>query len=426
MSFLLSICSKPKHPEVAMRIPTRKIHTPVEMPTLRRVRARGLNVPPTRPCRPGPLTRRQGRETAMLIVFALMILAVGSLLAEEQKTPSTNAPVTVPTADLLLREVHYDGKLTDTQARFTVDIDAESLSKSETSITLFDGDVAIMPAKLPSGLRMVREGRQYRLVASKPGRYKFKLELVAKIARAEPWNEVSFVGPYAGIASVAAQAGGAGVEVRLLSGTALEPETDDKSRVRGVLGADRNLALRWQSKTAEAARQALITCDTLASVQISPTVIKFATELRYEIVQGNLAKFSVMLPANHALTRVEGAQIRDWEIKVIPTPDPSRGGNSATTPGRELPSIGGSAVRSEVQILTVELIKPVEKSYCLKLFSEQTVETTPLAAQLNLPQPQGVDRETGSWTVSAEDTVVETESLAGLRQVNASAGALAA
>src|SRR5437667_407078 len=107
-----------------------------------------------------------------LRVFALMILAAGSLLADEQKTASTN----VPTTDLLLREVHYDGKLSDTQARFTVDIDAESPGKSESSITLFDGDVAVMPTKLPSGLRMVREGRQYRLVASQPGSYRVKLD----------------------------------------------------------------------------------------------------------------------------------------------------------------------------------------------------------------------------------------------------------
>src|SRR6185369_3949151 len=170
------------------------------------------------------------------------------------------------------------------------------------------------------------------------------------------------------------------------------------SGVRGVLGADRALSLRWQSKTAEAARKALITCETLAGIQITPTVIKFATELRYEIVQGNLAKFSVLLAATQDMTRVEGPQIRDWQ----------------------------STMEGDHQILTVELIKPVEKSYCLKLFSEQTVETTPLTAQLNLPQPQGVDRETGSWTVAAEDTVVETESVSGLRQVNAVTGALAA
>src|SRR6266542_2441850 len=218
MSFLFSILSKSKNPEIAMRA---------------------------------------------LKLFALSVMAAGSLLADNLTTLATHPPAAVPAAYLLLREIHSDGKLSDSQARFTVDLDVELLSKSESSITLFDGDVALMPAKLPSGWRLVREGRQYRLVASKPGRNKFKLELVAKIGRAEPWNEVSFVGPDAGIALVTAQAGGTGVEVQLLSGTALEPEKEDKSRVRGVLGADRNVALRWQSKTAEAARKALITCDTL-------------------------------------------------------------------------------------------------------------------------------------------------------------------
>ena len=77
------------------------------------------------------------------------------------------------------------------------------------------------------------------------------------------------------------------------------------------------------------------------------------------------------------------------------------------------------------QLLTVEFIKPVEKQYELTLFSEQTVEATPQTAPLNPPQPLEVEREAGSLTLSAEDTLVEIESLAGLRQVNATGGALA-
>src|SRR5205814_9951857 len=55
-----------------------------------------------------------------------------------------------------------------------------------------------------------------------------------------------------------------------------------------------------------------------------------------------------------------------------------------------------------------------------------TVESLPFEDRLTLPQPQGVDRETGSLTVSAEDTLLEMESTTGLRQINAPAGALAA
>src|SRR5205823_3932540 len=105
------------------------------------------------------------------------------------------------------------------------------------------------------------------------------------------------------------------------SGTPLEPEKSDTTRVRGVLGADRDVAMRWQSRTAQAARKALITCDTVATAQLTPAVIKFVTALRYEIVQGNLSRFSVELPVNHALIRVEGEQIRDWRVNVGPTSD---------------------------------------------------------------------------------------------------------
>ena len=99
----------------------------------------------------------------------------------ESSRPAANASPAFPTADLLLREIHYEGKLTDNQAQFTVEIDSESFDKNEAAVALFEGDVAVMPAKLPSGLRIVRAGNQYRLVASKPGKYKFKLELVARI-----------------------------------------------------------------------------------------------------------------------------------------------------------------------------------------------------------------------------------------------------
>src|SRR5262249_11024316 len=76
--------------------------------------------------------------------------------------------------------------------------------------------------------------------------------------------------------------------------------------------------------------------------------------------------------------------------------------------------------------LTVEFLKPIDKSYNLTLLSEQAVPAAPLTAQLVPPQPLEIERESGSFTLSADDMLVDVESAAGLRQVNASAGALAA
>src|SRR5271169_4286000 len=126
-------------------------------------------------------------EVAMRKVATILI----SVLFPATLHAATQSPAPpIPAAELVVREVRYDGKLTDSEARFTVDVDAESANPGEASTPLFEGDVAVFAPKLPSALRIVRDGNQYRVIASKAGRYKFKLDLVAKITRAEPWNQV--------------------------------------------------------------------------------------------------------------------------------------------------------------------------------------------------------------------------------------------
>jgi len=346
--------------------------------------------------------------------------------------PPAHAPVT----NLVIREVKYDGRVSDREARFHVTLDVESLTTNELSAPLFEGDVAVIqraagvpPASpegrqdaggtLPNGVRISSAAKQYRLHVSKPGRYKLELDLVTKISRAEPWNQISFRGPPAAIASVTAQASASGVEMQMLSGTQLEtalgvpasagpgsahptgpPEggTPNLSRLRGFLGADRTLAMRWQSKAAEVARKSLVTVDTAASALVTPAVVKFTTELRYEILQAPLPRLTLSVPASHALTRIVGEQIRDWQLR----PDGAR------------------------QLLTVEFIKPVETRYALTLHSEQAVESTAATTALAPPQPINIERESGSFTISADDTIVEIDNATGLRQVNAAGGAIAA
>ena len=342
-------------------------------------------------------------------LFACILLPAAVWAKQSKPAPAAKAKETPPPTALVFRELRYDGRLTDNEARFVLEVTAESFAKEEVCQTLLEGELAVLPPKLPPALRLERTGSQYRLFVSKPGRYQFKLELAAKITRAEPWNQISVKGPPAAIAAVAAQAAGAGAELQLLTGTLLETaQTNGVARVKGFLGADQTLALRWSHAggTAEVARKAVVTADTTVTAQITPTVIKYVTQLRYEIIQGKLPRLTLALPASQALTRLVGEQIRDWELKAGEASSPSADG--------------------AVQILSVEFIKPLEKEYQLTLFSEQTVEATPSATALVPPQPLELERESGSFTISTEDTLAEVASVAGLRQVNAAAGALAA
>ena len=332
------------------------------------------------------------QKLAALLCFAALITASSQpASAVERANP----------ASLLFRELNYDGKVTDDEARFLADLTVESNSKQELTQTLFEGDLALLPPKLPAAVQIDRTGNQYRLRVSKPGVYHLSLELVARITRVEPWNQVSFKGPAAPIAAVTARAA-ADVDLQLLGGTLVESkQSAGVVRIQGFLAADRSLALRWSRARgpAEVARKPVITVDTAATAQITPTVIKYFTQLRYEIIQGKAAKLTLALPAAHSLTRLAGEQIRDWEIKTEP------GSNG-------------------VQILSVAFIKPLEKEYKLAVFSEQPVDGP--SAALAPPQPLDLERETGSLIVTAEDTLAEIVSAPGLRQVNAPAGALAA
>lgn len=328
-----------------------------------------------------------------LWVFVLSLLPSLLLAAEKPAASAAN------TDAIVFRELRYDAKVSDEEARFAVELTAESTAKAETGTVLFDGELALLPPKLPDGLRVERNGNVYRLFIPKAGKYQFKLDVVAKITRAEPWNHVTFKGPLAAIASVAAQAAGADVDLQLLSGTVVESgQTNGVSRVRGFLGAEQTLALRWQSRAAEVARKAVVASESTVTAQITPTVVKYTTQFRYEVIQGKLAKLTVALPTSQALTRIVGEQIRDWSV----------------------------ATEGDKQILTVEFIKPIEKVYQLTVLSEQTIETTPATVSLAPPQPSDAERESGSFNLSAEDMQVEIESAIGLRQVNAAAGSLAA
>jgi type II secretory pathway pseudopilin PulG len=341
-----------------------------------------------------PINKPERTMKTLLKPSLFLLLTTLLVAADKPVTPPPN-----DTSAIVFRELRYDAKVSDDEARFVVELTAESAAKAEAGTVLFDGELALLPTKLPDGLRVEREGNVYRLFIPKPGKYQFKLDVVAKINRAEPWNQVTFKGPLAAIASITALAAGTDVDLQLLSGTVIESaQTNGVSRVRGFLGAEQTLALRWQSRATEVARKAVVAAESTVTAQITPTVIKYSTLFRYEVIQGKLSKLAVALPASHALTRLIGEQIRDWSV----------------------------VTEGDQQVLTVEFIKPVEKTYQLTVLSEQTVETTPATVSLTPPQPLDAERESGSLNVAAEDMQVEIDSASGLRQVNAAAGSLAA
>src|SRR5436190_11559228 len=118
-----------------------------------------------------------GLLTLLTFLLPFALLAAPRPHVPKPEPPPASAIPKDPTAALLVREIRYDGRVSDEEARFIADISLESLADSESSATLFEGELALLPPKLPAPLRIERAANQYRLIVSKPGRYQFKLKL---------------------------------------------------------------------------------------------------------------------------------------------------------------------------------------------------------------------------------------------------------
>ena len=319
--------------------------------------------------------------------LALLFCVVTPILAQEG-TPPKLGPVEV-------HAVHYDAKLSNEAAQFTAKLTLECTNRVATPLPLFEGELAVVNPNLPEGLRLARLAKGYQIIVEKAGRYEVQLELLARITETAPWHSVTFSGPAATIGKITAQAEGDGTELELLSGTPLPRTGNDRSTVRGALGKDRSVNLRWQSRVTRQERRALLIANTTSTIHINPTEARYHTTLAYDILQGTPTNLTVRLPKEQSITKIEGQNIRDWRVTTV----------------------------EEDQTLTIDFVQPQPKAYTLAIHSEQAITQT---ANLFPPEPQGVEREGGRVVITAEDVTVETGTVQGLRQANVAQGQVGA
>ena len=292
--------------------------------------------------------------------------------------------------NLLFREIHYEGELAASGAAFTVKVQVESRTTNEISAQLFQGDIALLSPKLPEGWRIVNIGKQFVLHATQPGQHEIELQLAARSTRVEPWNQLEFIGPPAAIATLSVRASSADSEVQLLKGTPL-PNESNKATARGVLGGERVVMVRWQSKSTEVQRDAMLVVETGIEVQATPAVVRYVSTFNYEILQARVSELRFSLPPGQVLTRLEAEQVRDWQVQT----------------------------EDGAQVLKVEFIRPVEKSAKIILVTEQALASLPAEVELAAPAPLGVQRENGALRLKTEDLLARVESTSNLRQISA-------
>ncbi len=296
----------------------------------------------------------------------------GSVLGGQSPRPPKAGPVVV-------HEARYDGQLTVKEARFAAALKVECTNSVATTLPLFQGDLAVVNPQLPEGLRLGRVPNGYQLVVEKPGKYDVALNLLARVKKSDPWKQIEFTGPAATIGVVTARVDGDGMELELLSGTPQPRAADARAEVRGALGADRKVALRWQTRVVKQVRPVRQVCQTASSVKLTPTVVEYSNTHQFSLGEGS--------PTNAVFQLAPGQKLVGTPVLTVANkPVELRGWDEADAD------------------LNLHFVKPITGDYQVHFRTEQPV---PAEDSMNItvsaPMPNGVIRENCRVSLAWQD-----------------------
>jgi hypothetical protein len=190
----------------------------------------------------------------------------------------------------------------------------------------------------------------------------------------------------------------------------------DKTRVEAVMGSADHVELLWTPRVKRAAEvAATVFCQNAALVTFGGGVVNVRATMDYQITQGELRQARVRVPAGQKLLRVEGKEIRTWE--VIPG---SAAVPAASSSGKTSQPAGGMPALPGEQILVVDLLKGVPLNWRLTIETEKVLDALPADVAVETPHALDVKRENGLVALrGAEELALSVGSATGLERVDA-------
>jgi hypothetical protein len=155
------------------------------------------------------------------------------------------------------------------------------------------------------------------LHVSGKGRHKLELAVRLRLSRQGGWRVAEGVLPAAPAAALAITIPAAQTELRLgqLSDRrSYETEKADEA-IHTALGADGAVSIRWRPKVAEGQVDRSLTATSAAVLDVQEDGLRLVWRLGLEFRRSQRERFDVALPNEFLLEKVEGANVRGWQIR---------------------------------------------------------------------------------------------------------------
>ncbi|MFZ1935523.1 MAG: DUF1559 domain-containing protein [Thermoguttaceae bacterium] len=223
-----------------------------------------------------------------------------------------------------------------------LDGDDYLLLTGQLQIDVFSDDFAQIPLGLGGGVLAQAEldGKPARLsaapaqplAASQPsqspsilyvsgkGRHKLDVAVRLKLSRQGGWRVVQGVLPTAAASSLSINVPNPHTELRLgevLDRRKYDTEKADET-IRTALGPGGAVSLQWRPAVAEGQIDRSLTAVSNAVFDVQEDGLRLTWQLGLEFRGGQREQFRVNLPAGYLLEKVEGSNVRGWELRKSP------------------------------------------------------------------------------------------------------------
>ncbi|MCX5654318.1 MAG: hypothetical protein NTY65_06695, partial [Planctomycetota bacterium] len=155
------------------------------------------------------------------------------------------------------------------------------------------------------------------MYVSGKGRHRLDLAVRMKLEKRGGWRVAEGRLPAAPATALAIRVPEAGTEVRLggvADRSAYETKAADEI-IATAVGAAGAISIQWRPKVAEGQVDLTLTADSTADLQVQEDQLRLRWTLALEFRRGEREFFSVEVPEGYLVEKVEGSNVRGWELK---------------------------------------------------------------------------------------------------------------
>jgi hypothetical protein len=313
-----------------------------------------------------------------------MVVLLGNVVAGQQAQVQEGAAIPQPLEPpgYVIEEAAVRAAPEAGALRGTMSVHVRSLTKAGAWVPLFRGNVGVSSAEASGGgwfgsnpTPMRRQDAVGLLLPGK-GEYSVDLQFATPITHERQANSalIPMVPALSGAYDITLD--GTNLEVSLQPDVPYQQKVVGGKTVVTVYGsAQTPLFLLWKAGPEVRVVETIAFADQSTLLNISPGLLRVETEIEYTLLQGSMPEASVELPAGYSVLKVEGDNLRNWDIKR------SEGKPDTLVLGLLEPSAGQSAV---------------------KLVLEKTLDPVPVEFEAPQVVVLGVKREKGTVGVAVE------------------------